>query len=317
MARRGRWRRSNPDTAKEGPTVLAAWNDGTATRLVAGGQFLRTAQGFQANGVEELVGGGAESAGQPDGVGRRAPGEVVSWCGTTAPARRSTSAARSAMSVVSARAANGIARWDGNVIGAARRPRHRQGDRLRRRAGGVQRRSGMPAASSPWRTASRRRTWRAGTASTGRLWVRHGRHRATRCAPGTAGSTPAAPSPTAPSRRTSRSGTACGAASRRASTACAVERRAGDPRRGAGGVRRRSLRRRQLRRGLRRGGERHRAGTAPAGRGSAAHRRRWTRSRRWRSTTTARVRSLPGRLLARSGVACRPRRTWRAGTGPI
>jgi RHS repeat-associated protein len=107
----------NPDTAKEGPTVLAAWNDGTANRLVAGGQFLRTAQGLQANGVEELVGGALVPLGSQtvQGVAPMVRSMIV-WDDGTGPALY----VGGAFSSVGGVAANGIARWDGTRWSALR-----------------------------------------------------------------------------------------------------------------------------------------------------------------------------------------------------
>ena len=111
---------SNPDTAKEGPTVLAAWNDGTATRLVAGGQFLRTAQGLQANGVEELVGGALVPLGSQtvQGVAPLVRSLLV-WDDGTGPALY-VGGSFSNVGGVGGVAANGIARWDGKRWSALR-----------------------------------------------------------------------------------------------------------------------------------------------------------------------------------------------------
>ena len=114
---------SNPDTAKEGPTVLAAWNDGTANRLVAGGQFLRTAQGLQANGVEELVGGALVPLGSQtvQGVAPLVRSLLV-WDDGTGPALYVGGSFSGVGGVggVGGVAANGIARWDGTRWSALR-----------------------------------------------------------------------------------------------------------------------------------------------------------------------------------------------------
>jgi RHS repeat-associated protein len=105
----------NPDTASEGPTAIGAWNDGTANRLVAAGQFLRTPAGRQANGLAELVGGALVPLGSQTVEGATPDVRaMVVWDDGTGPALYVGGRFASVGGV----AARDIARWDGTTWSA-------------------------------------------------------------------------------------------------------------------------------------------------------------------------------------------------------
>ncbi len=122
-ARRGRRRAAIPTRRKKG---RPCWRRGTTappTWLVAGGQFLRTAQGLQANGVEELVGGALVPLGSQtvQGVAPLVRSLLV-WDDGTGPALYVGGSFSGVGGVggVGGVAANGIARWDGTRWSALR-----------------------------------------------------------------------------------------------------------------------------------------------------------------------------------------------------
>jgi RHS repeat-associated protein len=111
------WTTTGAHLDGEGPEALGSWNDGTANRLVAGGQFRRSPQGLQANGVEELVGSALVPLGHQtiEGASPMVQALLV-WDDGTGAALYVAGTFTS----VNGTPANDIARWDGTTWSALR-----------------------------------------------------------------------------------------------------------------------------------------------------------------------------------------------------